>query len=200
MLQSFTQAWGMIGGKGGLSQAGGLGYPEIMSTHTASTEATGYVPVITEHIVLTPGVCGGKPRIAGHRIKVAQVAVWYERARLSAAEIVAQHPGLTLADVYAALAYYHDHRDEIDADIRAGEEMYERLAGQQPSLLDKLAAKRPDVLALSNAAALAYLRSGRCTAEEIERLQEDLPRRLEISPEEPDLAELKEELARGPKA
>lgn len=28
------------------------------------------VKVISEHIEITPGVCGGKPRIAGHRIQV----------------------------------------------------------------------------------------------------------------------------------
>jgi uncharacterized protein (DUF433 family) len=153
----------------------------------------------TTSIVCTPGVCGGKPRIAGHRIKVAQVAVWHDRAHLSPDEIVAQHPGLTLADVYAALVYYHDHRDEIDSDIQAGEEAYERLAGQQPSLLEKLAARRPDVLALSSTAALAYLRSGLCPVEDLERLRADLPRRLEAAAGDPDLDELRKELAGGPK-
>jgi uncharacterized protein (DUF433 family) len=168
-----------------------------MSTQAEPAGATVYVPVIAEHIVLTPGVCGGKPRIAGHRIKVAQVAGWHERMGLSPAQIVAQHPGLTLADVHAALAYYHDHQAEIDADILAGEEAYRRLQAEQPSLLDKIATRRPDVVALSNAAALAYVRSGRCPAEEVERLRADLPRRLEVSPEDPDLAELREELGRG---
>lgn len=46
------------------------------------------------------------------------IAVWHEREGKSPDEIVAEHPQLTLADVYAALAYYYDHRDEIDADIR----------------------------------------------------------------------------------
>jgi hypothetical protein len=36
---------------------------------------------------------------------------------LSADEIVSRYPHLTLADVYAALTYYHDHRAEIDADM-----------------------------------------------------------------------------------
>jgi len=34
--------------------------------------------VISEHIVITPGICGGKPRIANHRIKVEDVAIWHE--------------------------------------------------------------------------------------------------------------------------
>ena len=48
-----------------------------------------------ERIVSTPGTCGGKPRIAGHRIKVADVAVWYERMGLSPDEIVSTWPSLT---------------------------------------------------------------------------------------------------------
>jgi len=29
------------------------------------------------HITQTPGVCGGKPRIAGHRIRVQDIAIEY---------------------------------------------------------------------------------------------------------------------------
>ncbi|MBO1350771.1 MAG: DUF433 domain-containing protein [Hormoscilla sp. GUM202] len=69
--------------------------------------------VIKEHIEITPGVCGGKPRIAGHRIRVEDIVIWHERMGLCLDEIVSQYPTITLADVYAALAYYHDHMDEI---------------------------------------------------------------------------------------
>ena len=31
---------------------------------------------IKPHIEITPGVCGGKPRIAGHRIRVQDIVVW----------------------------------------------------------------------------------------------------------------------------
>nr|WP_228020091.1 DUF433 domain-containing protein [Sphaerospermopsis sp. LEGE 08334] len=44
--------------------------------------------VITNHIEITPGICGGKPRIAGHRIKVQNIVIWYERMRMSPDEIV----------------------------------------------------------------------------------------------------------------
>jgi uncharacterized protein (DUF433 family) len=74
-------------------------------------------PAKGAHIIAVPGHCGGKPHIAGHRIKVQHIAVWYERLGMSPAEIGAEHPGITLADIHAALAYYHDHRQDIDADI-----------------------------------------------------------------------------------
>jgi uncharacterized protein (DUF433 family) len=90
-----------------------------------------------EHIVVTPGVCGGKPHIVGHRIKVQHVVVWHNRMGLSPDEIVSQHPGLTLADVHAALAYYWDHRAQIDADIQAGRDLAERLRNGAPSIFEK---------------------------------------------------------------
>lgn len=78
-------------------------------------------------IVRTPGTCGGKPRIEGHRITVKHVVVDHDRAGMGAQEIVAAYPGLTLADVEAALDYYREHRDEIDADIRADDEHWDEV-------------------------------------------------------------------------
>jgi uncharacterized protein (DUF433 family) len=80
------------------------------------------VPIIGEYIAIKPSFCGGKPHIAGHRIKVQHIAVWHERMGMSPEEIVATYPMLTLPAVCAALAYYHGHRDEIDADIEADEQ------------------------------------------------------------------------------
>ena len=96
------------------------------------------VSVSTEHIQITPGICGGKPRIAGHRITVQNVVVWHERMGMSADEIAASHPSITLADVYAALAYYHDHEAEIIERIRDDEEFVQALRGEQPSILEKI--------------------------------------------------------------
>jgi uncharacterized protein (DUF433 family) len=90
-------------------------------------------------IVRTPGTCGGKPRIDGHRIKVEHVAICHERMGMSADDIVTSHPTVTLAQVYAALAYYYEHKDEIDADIAEGERFVEELkAKSPPSKLEKL--------------------------------------------------------------
>jgi len=87
------------------------------------------------HIEATPGVCGGRPRIAGHRIRVQDIAAWQESWGMTPDEIVSEHPGITLADVYAALAYYHDHRDEIDRDMIADEETVANLRSSNPSKL-----------------------------------------------------------------
>jgi uncharacterized protein (DUF433 family)/predicted HTH domain antitoxin len=73
---------------------------------------------VTRHIVSTPDVLGGKPRIAGHRIRVLDIVIWHEKRGLSPDEILDLYPGLTLADVYAALTYYFDHPDEIESEIQ----------------------------------------------------------------------------------
>jgi uncharacterized protein (DUF433 family) len=86
----------------------------------------------TPRIVRTPGVCGGKPRIDGHRIKVAHVAICHERMGMSPDEIVTAHPTITLGQVHAALAYYYEHRDEIDNDIEEGIRFAEELRAQSP--------------------------------------------------------------------
>ena len=99
--------------------------------------------VIREHIEATPGVCGGKPRIAGHRIRVMDVVVWHEQLGLSADEIVSRHPDLTLADVYAALAYYFDHRDEIQEDIASERRFVDEMRRETPSLLQQNLARPP---------------------------------------------------------
>lgn len=69
--------------------------------------------ILQGHIEITKGITGGKPRIAGHRITVQNIVIWHELLGRCADEIAAEY-GLTLADVYAALAYYHDHQTEID--------------------------------------------------------------------------------------
>src|SRR5687767_13139239 len=89
---------------------------------------------VQAHTVVTPGVAGGRPRIAGHRITVQNVVIWHERLGLSADEIAAEYD-VSLADVYAALAYYYDHREELDRTIRADEDFIAQLRNRLPSKL-----------------------------------------------------------------
>jgi uncharacterized protein (DUF433 family) len=94
--------------------------------------------VSTEHISKTPGICGGRACIAGHRIRVADIVVWHERRGYSPDEIVAMFPGLTLGAVHAALAYYFDHREEIDGDLLHDESLAATLGTTQPSKLREI--------------------------------------------------------------
>ncbi len=89
---------------------------------------------LSGHTEITPIVAGGKPRIAGHRITMKDVVVWHERLGLSAEDIATEY-GLSLAGVFAALAYYYDHRGEIDQAIGADGAVVAELCKHTPSRL-----------------------------------------------------------------
>lgn len=88
---------------------------------------------MSARITATPGICGGKPCIAGHRIRVSDIAILHERQGLTADAIVSQYPGLTLADVYAALSYYFDHLDAIGDEIRGEQAAVDAFEQANPS-------------------------------------------------------------------
>ncbi|MBX9757484.1 MAG: DUF433 domain-containing protein [Beijerinckiaceae bacterium] len=90
-------------------------------------------------IVSTPGICGGRPRVDGHRITVEDVAVWHERMGMSPDDIVSSHPTITLSDVHGALAYYYENRERIDADIEEGKAFVDEMRSKaEPSRLQDL--------------------------------------------------------------
>jgi uncharacterized protein (DUF433 family) len=92
---------------------------------------------LINHIEITPETCGGKPRIAGHRITVQDIVIWHERMGLSPDEIVYHYPSITLADVYAALCYYHDHLEEIRQEIVDHEIFAEQTRAKMKSLVQE---------------------------------------------------------------
>src|SRR5436853_534964 len=89
--------------------------------------------LLTQHITKTPGVCGGKACIAGHRVRVADIVVWHEKRGYSPDEIIDMFSGITLADVYAALTYYFDNRQEIEDEFKKSDEWAEWLKANVPS-------------------------------------------------------------------
>jgi uncharacterized protein (DUF433 family) len=95
-----------------------------------------------QHIEITPGICGGKPRIAGHRITVQQIAIWFDRMGRSADEIATEYD-LELSNVHAAMAYYFDHREEIDRSIRESSEWIDELRRKTPSLVAEKLGRKP---------------------------------------------------------
>jgi uncharacterized protein (DUF433 family) len=96
---------------------------------------------LNEHIVATPGVLGGKPRIAGRRISVQHVVTWHEQMGWSA-DYIASEFDLSLADIYAALAYYYDHKEELDARKREDDAFVEEMMRQNPSKISPKSLRR----------------------------------------------------------
>ena len=96
-----------------------------------------------ERIVKTPGTCGGRARIAGHRVRVQDIVIWHEHQGMTPDEIVSQIPTLTLSDVHSALAYYFDHVPEIQSEMRADDVYVEEFRRNQPSPLDAKLSREP---------------------------------------------------------
>jgi uncharacterized protein (DUF433 family) len=86
-------------------------------------------------IVRSPEIRGGRPLIAGTGVTVRRIASWYQLG-LNAEEIAAHIPHLSIGQVYAALAYYHSNREEIDADLAMENAFLEGLERQHASKAD----------------------------------------------------------------
>jgi uncharacterized protein (DUF433 family) len=74
----------------------------------------------------------GVPLIAGTTTKVVEVVLDHLAHHWDAEEIQRQHPHLSLSAIYSALAYYHDHQEEIDRDIAERLKKVDQIAAAQP--------------------------------------------------------------------
>ncbi len=94
---------------------------------------------LDQHIETQPDKCGGKPCVQGTRIRVWDIHVWHDLRGESPEEIVAAFPQLTVADVHAALAYFLDHRNEIET-LAAEDEAFvaQKEADQGPTRFMRL--------------------------------------------------------------
>lgn len=75
------------------------------------------VEVSHPHIEQRSGVQGGRPVIKGTRFPVSSI-VQNHRRGLSVDHILREFPHLTPAQVYDALSYYYDHREQVDREIQ----------------------------------------------------------------------------------
>ena len=90
----------------------------------------------SRHITVSPKVRFGKPCIAGTRIAVEDVAVAYLQMGESLEKIALDY-NLSLASVYAAIAYYYDNQEQIDRRRAEGKAFAEEFKRNNPSLLQE---------------------------------------------------------------
>ena len=79
----------------------------------------------------------GVAYIAGTRIKVRHVAIERQAQRASVEQIQEAYPHLSLGQIYAALAYYYDHQEQVDAEIAEAARYAEEARAQNPNLLTR---------------------------------------------------------------
>jgi uncharacterized protein (DUF433 family) len=74
------------------------------------------------HVDSDNDYCGGSPIIKGTKFPVRSVINYVLRQGISPEELVAEFTHLTLAQVYDALSYYYDHKEDIDRDLQENSE------------------------------------------------------------------------------
>jgi uncharacterized protein (DUF433 family) len=94
-----------------------------------------HITVNTDHV----------PSIVGTHTKVVELVLEHQAYGWSPEELHFQHPHLTLGQIHSALAYYWDHRAELDRDIQHRLERVEKLRGkaQPPPLVERLRSEGP---------------------------------------------------------
>ena len=99
------------------------------------TQATAYEHIVTDE--------RGVPLIEGTTTKVVELVLDVLAHGWSPDEIQFQHPHLTLGQIHSALAYYWDHKEELDGDIERRLERVEEIRREVgPSkLAERLKAK-----------------------------------------------------------
>jgi uncharacterized protein (DUF433 family) len=73
------------------------------------------IAILYPYVVSTPNLFQGEPHIEGLRIRVRDIALARDEGGHTPEDIAGKiYPDLTLAQVYSALAYFEDHRSEIE--------------------------------------------------------------------------------------
>jgi uncharacterized protein (DUF433 family) len=89
--------------------------------------------IIPSHILFDEA---GRPWIEGTGRKVIEIT-YEKRAGLSAEQIQEAHPDLSLAKIHAALAYYYDHQQEMDAEMERLDRWVEEMRAKNPNQLTR---------------------------------------------------------------
>jgi len=127
-------------------------YPTPKKTRRAVKESlapytTDSRPIIETdhpHIIRIEGVRGGDPITPEASVSVRAIVEITYRLKQTPQEIVESYaPDMTLAQVYDALSYYHDHKDEIDEIIKQNDEGLERARQMTEKMVRKRKHRAP---------------------------------------------------------
>ncbi len=91
---------------------------------------------IGQLISVDPQYRGGKPCIAGTGVSVRRIVGYYKQG-YTAEEIAVNYGHLSLAQVHAALAYYHANYDRMEAEMQAEENEERRLYAEHKRRKDQ---------------------------------------------------------------
>jgi uncharacterized protein (DUF433 family) len=92
--------------------------------------------------VKEPGYCSGKAAIDNTRVRVNDV-VWLHKQGHAPAQILESYPDLSFAQVYAALTYYYDHVEEIEAEFAREDDAEANFEQRKAEVLAERARRSP---------------------------------------------------------
>ncbi len=93
------------------------------------------------HITHDPEVRAGKACIEGTRLAVVDIVLLHKRGHTPEEMQAYYMRPLTLAQVHSALAYYYDHREEIEAHFERAERAVAELEADRAEHLRRIAAQ-----------------------------------------------------------
>ena len=96
-----------------------------MATTTNKESLVKLEHYVYSHITKIPGVCGGKATLDGRRVRVMDIVVLHQQGE-TPEQMLEAYDFLNLAQIHAALSYYYENPEEIDAQLKADEEWDER--------------------------------------------------------------------------
>ncbi len=91
-------------------------------------------------IVSDPKIRNGRPIVAGTTLRVQDIAIAHVLKGYTLEEVLRQYPTVSLAQVHAALAYYYEHKAEIDKQIEEDDKFFQEAKDKG------LGQRRPPVL------------------------------------------------------
>ena len=97
------------------------------------------------YIVRKKGIRDGTPVIEGTGIQVMDIAVRYHLLQNSPDEILTAYPDLSLSQIYDALSYYYDHKEEMDKEWKDALEKVDRIRKGHKSILERKLGKVKDI-------------------------------------------------------
>ena len=105
-----------------------------MATTTNKESLVKQEHYVYSHITKIPGVCGGKATIDGRRVRVMDIVVLQQQGE-TPEQMLEAYDFLNLAQIHAALSYYYETPEEIDAQLKADEEWDERFEHEKAEFL-----------------------------------------------------------------
>ena len=107
-----------------------------MATTTNKDSLVKLEHYVYSHITKIPRVCGGKATIDGRRVRVMDIVILHQDD-YTPEEMLEEYDFLNLAQIHAALSYYYENPEEIDAQLKADREWDARFEREKAEFLKK---------------------------------------------------------------